>query len=91
MMIKLGVCFDYPNGEADELWHCPNGGQWEQIPLDGSWFIDAFMGTMRNVQRFDAGDDKNLYTSVEDAYQTMALVEACFTAMTAPPTPLRLD
>ncbi len=91
MMVKLGVCFDYPNGEADELWHCPNGGKWQQIPLEGSWFIDAFMGTMRNVQRFDAGEDESLYASVEDAYQTMALVEACFVATGTPSTPLQLD
>ncbi|MCR9138419.1 MAG: Gfo/Idh/MocA family oxidoreductase [Alphaproteobacteria bacterium] len=91
MMVKLGVCFDYPNGEADELWLCPNGGEWEQIPLEGSWFIDAFMGTMRNVQRFDAGEDDHLYASVEDAYETMALVEACFKSTKVPGTTLDLD
>ena len=91
MMVKLGVCFDYPNGEADELWFCPNGGEWQQIPLEGSWFIDSFMGTMRNLQRFDAGEDDHLRAGVEDGYQTMALVEACFTAMKAPATALLLD
>lgn len=91
MMVKLGVCFDYPNGEADELWYCKNGGEWEQIPLAGSWFIDSFMGTMRNVQRFDAGEDDALFASVEDAYQTMALVEACFESMKTPATPLDLS
>ncbi|NOZ32975.1 MAG: Gfo/Idh/MocA family oxidoreductase [Alphaproteobacteria bacterium] len=91
MMVKLGVCFDYPKGEADELWFCPNGGEWQQIALEGAWFIDAFMGTMRNVQRFDAGEDTALFSSVEDAYETMALAEACFEAMKAPATPLVLD
>lgn len=91
MMVKLGVCFDYPNGEADELWFCKNGGEWDQIPLDGGWFIDSFMGTMRNVQRFDAGEDATLFASVEDAYQTMALVEACFESMKTPATPLDLS
>ncbi|SFU18352.1 Gfo/Idh/MocA family protein [Sedimentitalea nanhaiensis] len=91
MMIKLGVCFDYPNGEDDELWYCKNGGKWEQIPLEGSWFIESFMGTMRNVQRFDAGEDDHLFSGVEDAYQTMALVEACFDSMKAPATPLDLS
>ena len=90
MMVKLGVCFDYPNGEADELWFCPNGGEWQQIPLEGSWFIESFMGTMRNVQRFDAGEDEFLFASVDDAYQTMALVEACFTSMKETSTPLDL-
>ena len=91
MMVKLGVCYDYPNGEADELWYCREGGDWEQIPLEGSWFIDAFMGTMRNVQRFDAGEDDSLYASTEDAYETMALVEACFKALDVPPVALELD
>lgn len=91
MMVKLGVCFDYPRGEADELWFCPNGGDWRQIPLTGSWFIEAFMGPMRNLQRFDAGEDASLFSGTEDAFQTMALVEACYTAMATPAVPLPLD
>ena len=27
MMVKLGVCYDYPNGEADELWFLPERGE----------------------------------------------------------------
>ncbi|MCC5972706.1 MAG: Gfo/Idh/MocA family oxidoreductase [Rubellimicrobium sp.] len=88
IMVKLGVCFDYPNGEADELWFCPSGGDWQQIPLSGSWFIDSFMGPMRNLQRFDAGEDDRLFSGTEDAFHTMALVEACFTAAKAPSIPL---
>lgn len=91
MMVKLGVIFDYPNGEPDELWYCPSNGDWEQIPLEGSWFIDAFMGSMRNVQRFNSGEDTSLYTSVEDAYETMALAEACFESMREPALPLDLS
>jgi|TARA_B100001079_G_scaffold188670_1_gene162649 predicted dehydrogenase len=91
MMVKLGVCYDYPNGEADELWFCKNGGEWEQIPLEGSWFIDSFMGTMRNVQRFDSGEDDHLYASTEDGYQTMALVESCFKSIDDPARQLVLD
>lgn len=91
MMVKLGVCFDYPNGEADELWFCRNGGEWEMIPLEGSWFIDSFMGTMRNVQRYDAGEDETLFAGVEDAFQTMALVEACFDSLSVPGVPLDLS
>lgn len=88
IMVKLGVCFDYPNGEADELWFCPNGGDWRQVPLTGSWFIDAFMGPMRNLQRFDAGEDPALFSGVEDGFHTMALVEACFASMALPGVPL---
>jgi len=91
MMVKLGVNFDYPNGEPDELWLCRGAGDWQQIPLAGRWFIDAFMGPMRNVQRFAAGEDDHLHSGVEDAYETMALVEACFNAIDRPPEPLILD
>lgn len=91
MMVKLGVCFNYPNGEADELWFCPNGGTWAKVPLSGSWFIEAFMGPMRNVQRFDAGEDAALFSGVEDAFHTMALVEACFASMSLPSVPLDQD
>ena len=91
MMVKLGVCYDYPGGEADELWYCPDGGEWQQIALEGSWFIEAFMGPMRNVQRFDAGEDDHLHSGVEDAYQTMALVEACYAAAKRPSEALILD
>ena len=91
MMVKLGVIYDYPNGEPDELWFCSNDGQWEQIPLAGAWFIDAFIGPMTNVQRFAAGEDEQLLTGVEDAFQTMALVEACFKSLERPGEPLELD
>ena len=91
MMAKLGVLYDYPDGEADELWFCRTGADWQQIPLLGSWFVEAFMGPMRNIQRFDAGEDDSLYASTEDAYETMALVEACYKSAEEPSKPLVLD
>jgi hypothetical protein len=33
---------------------------------------------MSNLQRFAAGEDDVLKTSVEDAWHTMALVESCY-------------
>ncbi len=80
MVVKLGVLYDYPNGEPDELWICPNDGEWQSVDLVGTWFPDAFIGTMSNVQRFDAGEDDHLVSAVDDAYRTMALVEACYEA-----------
>ena len=91
MMVKLGLLYDYPNGEEDEVWICPNDGEWERIPLVGAWFPDAFIGTMSNVQRFDAGADEELVSSVDDAFQTMALVEACFEANSAAGVPIAAD
>lgn len=89
--VKLGVCYDYPNGEADELWLCKNGEDWKQVPLIGNWFTEAFKGPMTNLQRFEAGEDSILYSSIEDAYQTMALVESCFDSMKLPTSKLLLD
>ena len=44
---------------------------------------------MSNLQRFAAGEDDVLLTDVEDAWHTMALVEAAFESSAAPATPLR--
>ncbi|TIN90973.1 MAG: gfo/Idh/MocA family oxidoreductase, partial [Mesorhizobium sp.] len=49
---------------------------------------DAFVGRMANVQRFASGEDKELVSSVEDAWNTMALVEAAYRSSAAPATPL---
>ena len=46
--------------------------------MRGAWFPDAFVGRMANLQRFVAGEDQALVASVEDAWTTMALVEAAF-------------
>ena len=48
------------------------------MPLAGAWFPDAFVGRMANLQRFCAGEDAELVSSVEDAWNTMALVEAAY-------------
>jgi hypothetical protein len=58
------------------------------VPLEGSWFPDAFTGRMTNLQRFAAGEDAELISSVEDAWNTMALVEAAYASSAAPATPL---
>ena len=87
--VKLGVLLDYPQGEPDELWIRAKGEtDWKQVALQGGWFPDAFVGRMRNLQRFVAGEDPELIASVEDAWTTMALVEAAFESSTRPATPL---
>jgi len=61
---------------------------WTSVSLAGSWFPDAFIGTMSNLQRFASGEDRVLETSVEDAVKTMALVEALYRSSAKPGTPI---
>ncbi|EGU61295.1 oxidoreductase domain-containing protein [Vibrio nigripulchritudo ATCC 27043] len=87
--VKMGVALNYPHGEPDEFWFCEHGKEWQSIPLEGSWFPDAFIGTMSNIQRFVAGEDEILNTAVADAFQTMAVVEACFESSAAKGTDIQ--
>lgn len=87
--LQLGVNLDYPRGEPDILEIYPKGGDgWVAVPLQGTWFPDAFVGRMANLQRFVSGEDAELVSSVEDAWMTMALVEAAYASSAAPATPL---
>ena len=87
---KLGLLLDYPRGEPDELWIRSKGESvWAEVPLRGSWFPDAFIGRMANLQRFCSGEDTHLIASIEDAWTTMALVEAAFESSAKPATPLK--
>ena len=84
---QLGVNLDYPKGEPDLLRMRPRGGEWEDVPLAGAWFPDAFLGRMNNVQRAAAGEEP-LMAPLEDGWRTMALVEACYASSAAPATPI---
>lgn len=87
--LKLGLNLDYPRGEPDILEIYPGGGNgWVNVPLEGAWMFDGFVGRMANLQRFAAGEDAELVSSVEDAWTTMALVEAAYQSSAAPATPL---
>jgi len=88
-MVKLGLLLNYPEGEPDELWITRRGEDWTRVPLAGKWFPHAFIGTMSNLQRYAAGEDPVLITSVEDAWHTMALAEAAFESAAKPATPVR--
>jgi predicted dehydrogenase len=87
----LGVNLDYPRGRPDELEFAFDGGDWRALELVGNWFPDAFEGPMCNLQRFAAGEDARLHTSVEDAWRTMALVEALYESDRSGGTPLPRD
>ncbi|MBN8999569.1 MAG: Gfo/Idh/MocA family oxidoreductase, partial [Rhizobiales bacterium] len=93
-LVKLGLLLNYPEGEPDELWITADRGpeaDWQPVPLQGGWFPHAFIGVMSNLQRFDSGEDDQLVTSVEDAWHTMALVEAAFESAAAPATAVKAE
>jgi predicted dehydrogenase len=79
--VGLGLLLNYPNGEPETLRLATMTGSappvWTNVPLEGRWFPDAFIGSMSNLQRFAAGEDATLHTAVDDALRTMALVDAC--------------
>jgi len=77
---QLGLLMNYPRGERDYLAVAKTGhtGEWEQIPVEGSWFPDAFAHTMRSLMDFVAGRSPQLATAIDDAYRTMAVVEAAY-------------
>lgn len=85
-MVKLGLLLNYPEGEPDEVWMTHRGADWTKVPLQGGWFPHAFIGTMSNLQRYAAGEDDQLITGVDDAWHTMALVEAAFVSAASPAT-----
>jgi predicted dehydrogenase len=75
----LGLLMDYPRGRPDRLEiYGRSTRDWQEVPLKGSWFPDGFIGTMSNLQRFAAGEDKSLVSPVKDALESMRLVEACY-------------
>ena len=84
----LGVNLDYPRGAPDRLELARRGGPWQEIPLLGNWFPDAFRGPMCNLQRFAAGEDPELLTGVDSAWRTMAVVEACYASDRSGGTPV---
>jgi len=87
--VQLGVNLDYPKGEPDIL-ELNIGNGWEKIQLQGSWFTESFSNRMAQLQRFSSGEEDTLISSVEDAWYTMALVEAAYESSSRPATPLAM-
>lgn len=84
----LGVMPNYPDGEPDRVEVIAKGSQWTEVPLEGDWFPDVFLVSMSNLQRFATREDPVLLTGTEDAYHTMALVEACYQSDSSGGTPV---
>jgi predicted dehydrogenase len=76
---QMGVNLNYPTGRPDTLSYILRGDDsWNDAVVSGNWFPDAFMGTMGSLQAYVEGSSSVLPTSVEDAIDTMRLVEASY-------------
>lgn len=77
---KIGLLLNYPKGEPDAFEYCllrdSKKPKWKSVAIKGSWFPDAFIGSMASLMCYLEGSSKVLPTHVDDAYKTMALVEA---------------
>ncbi|WP_263365313.1 Gfo/Idh/MocA family protein [Edaphobacter bradus] len=79
MRAQMGVNLNYPVGLPDSLEYVIRGdGGWKDASVPGNWFPDAFMGSMGSLQAYVQGETKALPTSVEDAIDTMRVVEAAY-------------
>lgn len=92
IQIRAGLNMNYPEGVPDRFEYVlPDGEtqpQWQSLDIEGSWFPEAFIGTMASLMRYANGETDILPTSVEDAIETMATVEAAYSSSTNGGAPL---
>jgi predicted dehydrogenase len=83
VIAKMGLLMDYPHGVPDTFAYClkdeaGKAGAWQSKEINGTWFPDAFIGTMGSLMRYKEGSSPILPTSVEDVFKTMLVVEAAY-------------
>jgi predicted dehydrogenase len=90
IQVRAGLNMNYPHGVPDHFEYILNGDgeAWQQIDINGSWFPEAFIGTMASVMRKATGETDDLPTAVDDAFKTMAVVEAAYTSSETGGTPI---
>lgn len=80
---RVGLLMDYPHGVGDLFEYClldngGNSGEWQGVTLEGSWFPEAFIGSMAQVQCHKEGTLAHMLTDVADVIHTMEAVEAAY-------------
>jgi predicted dehydrogenase len=80
--IKMGALMNYPEGVPDlfEYIIIEEGKEckWETMDIKGSWFPNAFIGSMSEMMKAAEGSIISPDNSVEDCIYTMACVEAAY-------------
>jgi predicted dehydrogenase len=80
---RVGLLMNYPHGVGDQFEYCllddsGEPGEWQSVALEGSWFPEAFIGSMAVVQCHKEGTLERMPTDVEDVVHTMEAVEAAY-------------
>jgi len=80
---RVGLLMNYPHGVGDTFEYCQldergQPGEWISEQLEGSWFPEAFVGSMAQVQRHKEGSLAQMPTDVADVIHTMEVVEAAY-------------
>lgn len=80
--MTMGSLINYPDGVPDLFEYVTMEGGvppvWKVLPVEGSWFPHAFIGSMEQMMMAAKGDIKMPDNSVNDAINTMACVEAAY-------------
>ncbi|WP_338877375.1 Gfo/Idh/MocA family oxidoreductase (plasmid) [Spirosoma sp. SC4-14] len=78
----LGLNINFPDGVADTFEYVVldegQSPEWQSAHLAGSWYPDAFIGSMADLLCFAEGSSPHHITSVAEAVNTMQLVEAAY-------------
>lgn len=80
---RVGLLMNYPHGGGDLFEYCllDDAGQpggWIPVAIEGSWFPEAFIGSMAQAQCHKAGLIGHMLTDVGDVIHTMEAVEAAY-------------
>ena len=89
--LTFGMNLDYPYGMPDALEFMERGNcrsTWTAIPIEGNTVPDGFLGTMGALQAYLDGSIRELPSNYEDAFRTMAVVEACYRSSDAAGEPI---
>lgn len=82
--IKPGLLMNYPEGVPDRfeyiLLDAASAPVWEALPVNGSWFPHAFIGSMAELMKAKTDPAYVPDNAVEDCIHTMECVETAYTS-----------
>ena len=80
--IKMGSLINYPHGVTDQFEYIIAGDDrnkdWQSLPVEGSWFPHAFIGSMAQLMLVANGEIDVPDNAVKDCLETMQCVEAAY-------------